>query len=146
MPKLSLINRFFINTNITSSSTTYDDLAELFISNIRSNLNISGGSLKNPSNQTSASSSGCGTSSSSTSSSAGAPGGGSSSSLLDTSRLTAGSLAAEVMKAKVGFIERGEKLEQLEDRTARMANEAEGFRDLSHQLLNKYKDKKWYQF
>lgn len=123
MPKLSLINRFLINTNITSS-TTYDDLAELFTCS-KLNSTASGSSLK------------CGASTSTSSSS---------SSLLDTSRLTAGSLAAEVMKAKAGFIERGEKLEQLDDRTARMANEAEGFRDLSHQLYNKYKDKKWYQF
>ena len=34
----------------------------------------------------------------------------------------------------------------LEDRTEGMANEAEGSRDLSHQLLKKYKDTKWYQF
>lgn len=123
IPKLSLINRFLINTNITSSSTSYDDIAELLIC---SSTSSSSGNLKSATGGTGASSS--------------------SSSLLDTSRLTAGSLAAEVMKAKAGFIERGDKLEQLEDRSARMANEAEGFRDLSHQLLNKYKDKKWYQF
>jgi len=42
--------------------------------------------------------------------------------------------------------ERGEHLEKLEDRTARMMDESESFRNISSQLLNKYKDKKWYQF
>lgn len=57
-----------------------------------------------------------------------------------------GSLAAELSKTRQALSERGEHLEKLEDRTERMANEAEGFREMSHQLLNKYKDKKWYQF
>lgn len=65
---------------------------------------------------------------------------------LDSARLQSGSLASELSKTRQAMQERGEHLEQLEDRTERMANEAEGFRDLSHQLLNKYKDKKWYQF
>ena len=65
---------------------------------------------------------------------------------FDQAKVQTGSLAAELMKARQGLTERGENLEKLEDRTARMAAESEGFRDLSHQLLNKYKDKKWYQF
>lgn len=65
---------------------------------------------------------------------------------FDASRLQAGSLASELAKVRQGLQERGENLEKLEDRTAVMANQAEGFRDISHQLLNKYKDKKWYQF
>jgi syntaxin-binding protein 5 len=42
-------------------------------------------------------------------------------------------------------IERGEKLSQLEDRTARMMNESENFASSAHTLMLKYKDKKWYQ-
>lgn len=45
-----------------------------------------------------------------------------------------------------GFVERGEHLELLEDKTAQMSSEAQSYREMSHQLLNKVKDKKWYQF
>lgn len=65
---------------------------------------------------------------------------------FDMAKAQTGSLASELSKTRQALSERGEHLEKLEDRTERMANEAEGFRDLSHQLLNKYKDKKWYQF
>lgn len=65
---------------------------------------------------------------------------------FDQARLQTGGLASELMKARQGLTERGEHLNKLEDKSERMANEAEGFKDLSHQLLNKYKDKKWYQF
>lgn len=49
-------------------------------------------------------------------------------------------------KLKEGFFERGEKLEQVEERTQRMATEADKFSSTSHQLMLKYRDKKWYQF
>jgi len=65
---------------------------------------------------------------------------------LDQSKLQAGGLMSDVMKARQGLTERGEHLERLEDRTAQMANEAGDFRQKSAQLLNKYMDKKWYQF
>ena len=42
--------------------------------------------------------------------------------------------------------ERGEKLSELEERTAQMMANAENFSQASHQLMQKYKDKKWYQF
>ena len=42
--------------------------------------------------------------------------------------------------------ERGEKLSELEERTAQMMANAENFSTGSHQLMQKYKDKKWYQF
>jgi hypothetical protein len=48
--------------------------------------------------------------------------------------------------ANQGFQERGENLEKLEDRTEKMMNEASSYRELSTQLLNKYKDRKWYHF
>jgi syntaxin-binding protein 5 len=42
-------------------------------------------------------------------------------------------------------IERGEKLGQLEDKTEKMSADAEKFSSAAHQLMLKYKDKKWYQ-
>ena len=43
-------------------------------------------------------------------------------------------------------LERGEKLGELEDRTAQMRLDAELYSQSSHQLMQKYRDKKWYQF
>ncbi|XP_077270230.1 syntaxin-binding protein tomosyn isoform X10 [Temnothorax americanus] len=51
----------------------------------------------------------------------------------------------EVNMAHQMVMERGEKLSQLEDRSARMASEAENFAASAHGLMLKYKDKKWYQ-
>ena len=64
----------------------------------------------------------------------------------DRAQAQTGGLAEELRKTRQGLDDRGEELDRLEDRTERMATEAEGFRDLSHQLLVKYKNKKWYQF
>ncbi|XP_076639826.1 syntaxin-binding protein tomosyn isoform X9 [Colletes latitarsis] len=55
------------------------------------------------------------------------------------------SATGEVSLAHQMVMERGEKLSQLEDRTARMMTEAEGFSQSAHGLMLKYKDKKWYQ-
>uniref|UniRef100_A0A131XYK7 Syntaxin-binding protein 5-like n=1 Tax=Ixodes ricinus TaxID=34613 RepID=A0A131XYK7_IXORI len=65
---------------------------------------------------------------------------------IDAMRAQAGTLAGDVMRARQGLTERGEALTQLEERTARMMTEAESFANTTHQLMNKYKDKKWYQF
>ncbi|KAG0426172.1 hypothetical protein HPB47_013409 [Ixodes persulcatus] len=65
---------------------------------------------------------------------------------IDAMRAQAGTLAGEVMRARQGLTERGEALTQLEERTGRMMTEAESFANTTHQLMNKYKDKKWYQF
>ncbi|XP_078039942.1 syntaxin-binding protein tomosyn isoform X7 [Augochlora pura] len=54
-------------------------------------------------------------------------------------------VTSEVNMAHQMVLERGEKLSQLEERTGRMMNEAEGFQTSSHTLMLKYKDKKWYQ-
>lgn len=51
----------------------------------------------------------------------------------------------EVSRAHKMMVERGEKLSQLEDNAERMANTAQEFGSTAHQLMNKYKDKKWYQ-
>ncbi|XP_036145391.1 syntaxin-binding protein 5 isoform X6 [Monomorium pharaonis] len=55
------------------------------------------------------------------------------------------SATGEVNMAHQMVVERGEKLSQLEDRTARMMSEAETFSQSAHGLMLKYKDKKWYQ-
>ncbi|XP_057339581.1 syntaxin-binding protein 5 isoform X11 [Microplitis mediator] len=51
----------------------------------------------------------------------------------------------EVAMAHQMVMERGDKLSQLEERTARMMNESENFATSAHGLMHKYKDKKWYQ-
>ncbi|XP_044594792.1 syntaxin-binding protein 5 isoform X8 [Cotesia glomerata] len=51
----------------------------------------------------------------------------------------------EVAMAHQMVMERGDKLSQLEERTARMMNESENFASSAHGLMLKYKDKKWYQ-
>jgi len=43
------------------------------------------------------------------------------------------------------MIERGDKLNKLEDNAERMANEAQQFSGAASQLMAKYRDKKWYQ-
>ncbi|KAL3882515.1 hypothetical protein ACJMK2_028851 [Sinanodonta woodiana] len=57
-----------------------------------------------------------------------------------------GTIAGEVAKTRQALSERGEKLSGVEERTAQMASEAESYAHASHQLMLKYKDKKWYQF
>lgn len=60
-------------------------------------------------------------------------------------QMRAGSVAAEVAKTKMMMVERGQKLNQVEEKTEKMMNEAENFSSAAHQLMLKYKDKKWYQ-
>ncbi|KAL0110334.1 hypothetical protein PUN28_013771 [Cardiocondyla obscurior] len=55
------------------------------------------------------------------------------------------SATGEVNIAYQAVMERGDKLSQLEERTARMMSEAENFSTSAHGLMLKYKDKKWYQ-
>lgn len=55
------------------------------------------------------------------------------------------SSTSEVNRAHKLMLERGEKLNQLEDRAERMRTEAENFSSTAHDLMLKYKDKKWYQ-
>ena len=55
------------------------------------------------------------------------------------------SSTTEVGKAKMAMIERGQKLNELEDRTEAMANEAKQYASTAHSLMQSYKSKKWYQ-
>ena len=64
---------------------------------------------------------------------------------MESLNFRAGSVASEVQKARLALNERGDKLSALEDRTARMASEAENFSSAAHQLMVKYRDRKWYQ-
>ncbi|XP_049872687.1 syntaxin-binding protein 5 isoform X2 [Pectinophora gossypiella] len=57
----------------------------------------------------------------------------------------ASTAASEVSRAHQLVLERGDKLSQLEDRTERMHSQAAEFSTSAHQLMLKYKDKKWYQ-
>ncbi|KAI8421375.1 hypothetical protein MSG28_009455 [Choristoneura fumiferana] len=57
----------------------------------------------------------------------------------------ASSASSDVARAHLLVLERGDKLSQLEDRTERMSNQAAEFSSSAHQLMLKYKDKKWYQ-
>lgn len=54
-------------------------------------------------------------------------------------------VSSEISRAHQMMVERGDKLNQLEERTQRMMNEAENYSGTAHQLMLKYKDKKWYQ-
>ena len=55
------------------------------------------------------------------------------------------SSGSEISKAKMAAVERGQKLNELEDRTELMSNEAKEYAKTANSLLHKYKDKKWYQ-
>lgn len=64
---------------------------------------------------------------------------------LDQLGARAGSAAGDVARAHMLVVERGDKLSRLEDNTERMHNQAAEFSSSAHQLMLKYKDKKWYQ-
>ncbi|KAL7743105.1 hypothetical protein ACLKA6_015028 [Drosophila palustris] len=57
----------------------------------------------------------------------------------------ASTAASEISRAHQLARERGEKLNMLEESAERMANTAQDFSGTAHQLMLKYKDKKWYQ-
>ncbi|GFN93733.1 syntaxin-binding protein 5 [Plakobranchus ocellatus] len=52
----------------------------------------------------------------------------------------------EFTRTRLLLSERGEKLGEVEDRSAQMMNSAEQFASAAHSIRQKYKDKKWYQF
>ncbi|RUS70838.1 hypothetical protein EGW08_021397, partial [Elysia chlorotica] len=53
---------------------------------------------------------------------------------------------SEFTRTRLLLSERGEKLGDLEDRSAQMMNSAEQFASAAQSMVLKYKDKKWYQF
>lgn len=52
---------------------------------------------------------------------------------------------SEISRAHRLMVERGDKLGQLEDKAEKMRSEAENFSSSAHDLMLKYRDKKWYQ-
>lgn len=77
----------------------------------------------------------------SSSGSAGAPSG------LDKLKgAAAGTMGHDLRVAREGLDERGEKLGEIEDKTLIMMNQSESYAQAAHQLAQKFKDKKWYQF
>lgn len=55
------------------------------------------------------------------------------------------SSTSEISKAHKLAVERGDKLSQLEDKAEKMRYDAENFSQTAHELMLKYKEKKWYQ-
>ncbi|XP_042307337.1 syntaxin-binding protein 5-like isoform X3 [Sceloporus undulatus] len=58
----------------------------------------------------------------------------------------AGGAIGDLARARLALDERGQKLGELDERTARMMASAEAFSKHAHEVMLKYKDKKWYQF
>uniref|UniRef100_A0A3Q1BID2 Syntaxin-binding protein 5-like n=1 Tax=Amphiprion ocellaris TaxID=80972 RepID=A0A3Q1BID2_AMPOC len=57
----------------------------------------------------------------------------------------ASGVVGDLARARIALDERGQKLGELEERTAAMMASAESFSKHAHHMMLKYKDKKWYQ-
>ncbi|XP_034713729.1 syntaxin-binding protein 5 isoform X19 [Etheostoma cragini] len=57
----------------------------------------------------------------------------------------ASGIVGDLARARIALDERGQKLGELEDRTAAMMSSADSFSKHAHDMMLKYKDKKWYQ-
>uniref|UniRef100_A0A671SNK4 Syntaxin-binding protein 5-like n=1 Tax=Sinocyclocheilus anshuiensis TaxID=1608454 RepID=A0A671SNK4_9TELE len=57
----------------------------------------------------------------------------------------ASGVVGELARARIALDERGQKLSELEERTAAMMGSADSFSKHAHDIMLKYKDKKWYQ-
>ncbi|XP_034418524.1 syntaxin-binding protein 5 isoform X4 [Cyclopterus lumpus] len=57
----------------------------------------------------------------------------------------ASGVVGDLARARIALDERGQKLGELEDRTAAMMSSADSFSKHAHDMMLKYKDKKWYQ-
>nr|DBA26859.1 TPA: hypothetical protein GDO54_011065 [Pyxicephalus adspersus] len=58
----------------------------------------------------------------------------------------ASGVAGDLARARLALDERGQKLGELEDKTAAMLTSADSFSKQAHEMMLKYKEKKWYQF
>uniref|UniRef100_H3D3Y0 Syntaxin-binding protein 5-like n=1 Tax=Tetraodon nigroviridis TaxID=99883 RepID=H3D3Y0_TETNG len=58
----------------------------------------------------------------------------------------ASGVVGELARARIALDERGQKLGELEERTAAMMASADSFSKHAHEMMLKCKDKKWYQF
>ncbi|XP_010224593.1 PREDICTED: syntaxin-binding protein 5-like isoform X1 [Tinamus guttatus] len=61
-------------------------------------------------------------------------------------RGAAGGVIGDLTRARIALDERGQKLGELDEKTASMMASAEAFSKHAHEVMLKYKDKKWYQF
>ncbi|XP_061648529.1 syntaxin-binding protein 5-like isoform X12 [Phyllopteryx taeniolatus] len=61
-------------------------------------------------------------------------------------KVAASGAVGELARARIALDERGQRLGELEERTALMMTSAESFSKHAHELMLKCKDKKWYQF
>ncbi|XP_051938039.1 syntaxin-binding protein 5-like isoform X12 [Hippocampus zosterae] len=61
-------------------------------------------------------------------------------------KVAASGAVGEIARARIALDERGQRLGELEERTALMMTSAESFSKHAHELMLKCKDKKWYQF
>ncbi|XP_061899206.1 syntaxin-binding protein 5-like isoform X5 [Entelurus aequoreus] len=57
----------------------------------------------------------------------------------------ASGVVGDLARARIALDERGQKLGELEERTAAMMSSADSFSKHAHDMMVKYKDKKWYQ-
>ncbi|XP_055011637.1 syntaxin-binding protein 5 isoform X2 [Boleophthalmus pectinirostris] len=57
----------------------------------------------------------------------------------------ASGVVGDLARARIALDERGQKLSELEERTAAMMASADSFSKHAHDMMLKYKDKKWYQ-
>uniref|UniRef100_A0A8C9RSX2 Syntaxin-binding protein 5-like n=1 Tax=Scleropages formosus TaxID=113540 RepID=A0A8C9RSX2_SCLFO len=65
---------------------------------------------------------------------------------IEGMKAAAGGVVGDLARARLAAEERGQRLGELEERTALMMSSAEMFSKHAHELMLKYKDKKWYQF
>ncbi|XP_056610530.1 syntaxin-binding protein 5-like isoform X12 [Triplophysa dalaica] len=65
---------------------------------------------------------------------------------MEGMKAAAGGVVGELARARIALDERGQRLGELEDRTALMMSSADTFSKHAHELMLKCKDKKWYQF
>ncbi|KAK2906260.1 hypothetical protein Q8A73_010203 [Channa argus] len=65
---------------------------------------------------------------------------------MEGMKVAASGAVGELARARIALDERGQRLGELEDRTAVMMTSAETFSKHAHELMLKCKDKKWYQF
>ncbi|XP_029314476.1 syntaxin-binding protein 5-like isoform X6 [Cottoperca gobio] len=65
---------------------------------------------------------------------------------MEGMKVAASGVVGDLARARIALDERGQRLGELEDRTALMMTSAESFSKHAHELMLKCKDKKWYQF
>ncbi|XP_031714434.1 syntaxin-binding protein 5-like isoform X10 [Anarrhichthys ocellatus] len=65
---------------------------------------------------------------------------------MEGMKVAASGVVGDLARARIALDERGQRLGELEDRTALMMTSAETFSKHAHGLMLKCKDKKWYQF